>query len=130
VPLTTQVLGAQDALRTLFARGCGAMVDHGGCNLRTKPVLVVCNQSMGFLLWRSTMNPDGTCWCFLCGRHDGSVDSVMQDMSANQRRTQMAESKKWFAHADLPWVPPGVVALVDVQSLLHPSTAHAEEQDA
>jgi hypothetical protein len=51
---TTAPADLHEVIRKLFARGCGAVVGHGGCNLRTKPILVICNQSMSFLLWRTT----------------------------------------------------------------------------
>jgi len=107
-----------DVLRALFGRGCGAMVEDHGCNLSVKPTLTVCNQSMSFLLWRNTMNPDGTCWCFLCGRHDGSMDRVMLDMTDAQRIRQMEEAKRWAARGHVPWCAPGVITIIDVTAVV------------
>jgi hypothetical protein len=63
---------------------------------------------------------DGVCWCFLCDRHAGSVDNITRDMEPDHRATQLAEARKLFEQAGVPFVDPGFVSSVNVTDLVPP----------
>lgn len=120
--LTGEMADPDRVIASLYQKGCGAMVGHGPCNARTDKVLIICNQPLSFLLWRNAHLPDGTCWTFLCDRHNGSVHNIMLDMSREQVKHQIEEAKSWFALSGVDYVDPGVVACVNVSHFLDPTT--------
>lgn len=105
-------------LPQLWAKGCGALVGREGCNRPVaEPTLVALNLTGCFLLYRSVDLRTGAHLCFLCDRHSGDMDAVMQDMAPEQVAEQLAEAKKFCDRNGTPNHPPGAAWICDVTEL-------------